>query len=260
MYLKISGPIVGFTYIVFTRTRFRLFVAWNIHTVVFLPIFSSYYSVVPCAVCVLSGRCNQSSSALLNVVFESSYRWINVIFNAFLGTLSLSTSSMGFKVANFTLLNNKLYRIETLTKSMNIFRSKYKYISHVYLCIHLFCFKGVTISFFSYRLSVLTSKQIKKCLLYSFWLYNVPREILTSWYLWFKVTSSLSFINEPYHFSVDIRVYTRVKVGLASLNHHHHVTLITLISLTLSRHLSQSSITPRRSSRLHHVSAQSCCI
>ena len=40
----------------------------------------------------------------------------------------------------------------------------------------------------------------------------------------------------------------------------YHVALLAQISLILSRHLSLSSITPRRSSRLHPVSAQSCCI
>ena len=42
--------------------------------------------------------------------------------------------------------------------------------------------------------------------------------------------------------------------------HHHHVTLLAWISQTLSRHPSQSSITPESSSRLYPVSAQSCCI
>ena len=40
----------------------------------------------------------------------------------------------------------------------------------------------------------------------------------------------------------------------------HHVGLPTRICLTLSRHLSLSSITHRRSSMLYPVSAQSCCI
>ena len=43
-------------------------------------------------------------------------------------------------------------------------------------------------------------------------------------------------------------------------HHHHHVTPPAQISLTLSCHPSLSSITPSWSSRLHHVSAQSCCI
>ena len=42
-------------------------------------------------------------------------------------------------------------------------------------------------------------------------------------------------------------------------HHHHHVPPLARISLTISRHLSLSSIAPRRSSRLYPVSAQSCC-
>ena len=41
--------------------------------------------------------------------------------------------------------------------------------------------------------------------------------------------------------------------------YHHHVVLLSRISLTLSRHLSLSSIIPSRSSRLHPVLAQICC-
>ena len=43
-------------------------------------------------------------------------------------------------------------------------------------------------------------------------------------------------------------------------HHHHHVAPPARISMTLSRHSSLSSIAPRRSSRLHPVSAQSCCV
>ena len=45
-----------------------------------------------------------------------------------------------------------------------------------------------------------------------------------------------------------------------SYHHHHHVALLARISLTLSHHLSISSIAPGRSSRIHPVSIQSCCI
>ena len=41
---------------------------------------------------------------------------------------------------------------------------------------------------------------------------------------------------------------------------HHQVMLLAQISLTLSRHPSLSAIAPRRSSRLHPVSSQICCI
>ena len=43
-------------------------------------------------------------------------------------------------------------------------------------------------------------------------------------------------------------------------HHHHHVALSAWIFLTLARHPSLSSIAFSRSSELHPVSAQSCCI
>ena len=43
-------------------------------------------------------------------------------------------------------------------------------------------------------------------------------------------------------------------------HHHHHVALSARIFLTLSRHTSLLSIAFGRSSRLHPVSAQSCCM
>ena len=43
-------------------------------------------------------------------------------------------------------------------------------------------------------------------------------------------------------------------------HHHHHVSPSTRISLTLSRHASLSSIASVRSSGLHPVSTQSCCM
>ena len=45
-----------------------------------------------------------------------------------------------------------------------------------------------------------------------------------------------------------------------SINHHHHVVQLARISLTLSRHFSQSFIAFGRSSGLHHVSSHSCCM
>ena len=41
-------------------------------------------------------------------------------------------------------------------------------------------------------------------------------------------------------------------------NHHHHVVLVARISLTLSRHSSQSFIALGRSSEQHPVSSHSC--
>ena len=43
-------------------------------------------------------------------------------------------------------------------------------------------------------------------------------------------------------------------------HHHHHVVPPAQISLTLSRHFSLSFIDSGRSSGLHPVSSQSCCI
>ena len=43
-------------------------------------------------------------------------------------------------------------------------------------------------------------------------------------------------------------------------HHYHHVVPLARISLTLSRHLSLSFIASGRSSGLHSVSSQNCCI
>ena len=43
-------------------------------------------------------------------------------------------------------------------------------------------------------------------------------------------------------------------------HHHHHVAPPARISLTLSRHFSQSFIASGRSSRLHPASSHSCCM
>ena len=50
------------------------------------------------------------------------------------------------------------------------------------------------------------------------------------------------------------------ELSLHILKCHHHVDLLARISLTLSRHPSLLFIAPGTSSRLHPVSAQSCCI
>ena len=57
-----------------------------------------------------------------------------------------------------------------------------------------------------------------------------------------------------------IECTTHVHVYKPHHHHHHHVALPVRISLTLSRHLSPSSIPPGRSSWLHPVSSQSCYI
>ena len=55
-----------------------------------------------------------------------------------------------------------------------------------------------------------------------------------------KSSQNLYFINRIHH------------------HHHHHVVPLARISLTLSRHFSQSSIASGRSSGLHTVSSHSC--
>ena len=62
-------------------------------------------------------------------------------------------------------------------------------------------------------------------------------------------------LESPCPFSTTITISPR-----AHHHHHHHVALSARISLTLSRHPSQSSIASGRSSGLHPISAQSCCM
>ena len=52
----------------------------------------------------------------------------------------------------------------------------------------------------------------------------------------------------------DTRVHTFLK------SHHHQVVPLARISLTLSRHFSLSFIASGRSSGLHPISSQSCCM
>ena len=55
-------------------------------------------------------------------------------------------------------------------------------------------------------------------------------------------------------------LWPRVIVTKRVLHHHHHVVPLARISLTLSRHFSLMFITSGRSSGLHPVSSQSCCM
>ena len=59
------------------------------------------------------------------------------------------------------------------------------------------------------------------------------------------------------HIYVYMYIYIYIYVYIC-IYHHHHVTLSARISLTISSHLSLSSIASGRSSRLHPVSSQSC--
>ena len=68
----------------FSRERCRLFMAWNVHRVVFLPIlFPGYFcSFEACVVYIVSGGWNQSSTVCFYVIFKLLCQWIDVIMNA----------------------------------------------------------------------------------------------------------------------------------------------------------------------------------
>ena len=59
---------------------------------------------------------------------------------------------------------------------------------------------------------------------------------------------------------IAYQLFVQFKVKLHHHHHHHHVTPSARLSLILSNHPSVSSIASGRSSELHPVSAQSCCI
>ena len=54
-------------------------------------------------------------------------------------------------------------------------------------------------------------------------------------------------------------IYTYILI-ISIYHHYHHVALSARVFLTLSRHTSLLSIASVRSSRVHPVSAQSCCM
>ena len=70
------------------------------------------------------------------------------------------------------------------------------------------------------------------------------------------------FISLSLSFSVYIYIYVCVCVCMCIFiyHHHHHVMPLARISLTFSRHFSLLFIASGRSSGLHPVSAQSCCM
>ena len=55
-------------------------------------------------------------------------------------------------------------------------------------------------------------------------------------------------------------VHARIHTYIYIYHHHHHVVPLARISLTLSLHFSQSFIASGRSSGLHPISTQSCCM
>ena len=90
----------------FSRVRFRLFVAWNVHIVFFLFLCSGYFCTFDaCVVCIVSGHCNHSSPTLFYVVFLS-YWWRKglasiqvswMLTRPFPVTYSLTTSYLEYK-------------------------------------------------------------------------------------------------------------------------------------------------------------------
>ena len=56
------------------------------------------------------------------------------------------------------------------------------------------------------------------------------------------------------------RIYFHNLLPYYHHHHHHHVVSLARISLTLTRHFSQSFIASGRSSGLHTVSSPSCCM
>ena len=72
--------------------------------------------------------------------------------------------------------------------------------------------------------------------------------------------SSCTFLS--IYLAYYLSIYQNINViRIMYIYHHHHpVTPSARISLTLSRHLSLSSITSGRSSGLHPVSTKNCCM
>ena len=68
------------------------------------------------------------------------------------------------------------------------------------------------------------------------------------------------FNRESLHTYVQVFGYSIDDLLETMYHHHHHVMPLTRISLTLSRHFSLSFIASGRSSGLHPVSSQSCCM
>ena len=73
----------------------QLFFSWFFFFFFFFFWFSGYFfSADACVVCIDSGRCNQSSFAFLNVIFEFLYRSIDAILSNPLLSSLLDTNSL----------------------------------------------------------------------------------------------------------------------------------------------------------------------
>ena len=89
-----------------------------------------------------------------------------------------------------------------------------------------------------------------KSSLYIYIKYNM---IWLGWVLWH--INHCRLFNAKSSLYIYIYIYDLVWLGF---HHHHHVTLVAQISLTLSRHSSLSFIAPGRSSGQHPISLHSC--
>ena len=80
-------------------------------------------------------------------------------------------------------------------------------------------------------------------------------------FLWLSLLSGYSV----FYFLIGsdevlLKIMFESLIHINALHHHHHVVTQAQISLTLSRHYSLSFIASDRSSGLHPVSSQSCCM
>ena len=95
-------------------------------------------------------------------------------------------------------------------------------------------------------------------------LVRTPRTALTRWFhalflsVWLQYSPSRLGLKLVLH--IKHENYIINLVFWTHHHHHHHVVPLAWISLTLSRHFYLSFIASGRSSGLHSVSSQSCCI
>ena len=101
---KRFGFSQGFFLAKFSRERFHLFVAWIIHTLVFLSICFPVIFVLLMLVCIVSGRWEQSTTAFLcslQVVVSTPSSVLASPLTPLFGAYSLSTSVLECKALSF---------------------------------------------------------------------------------------------------------------------------------------------------------------
>ena len=93
----------------------------------FCPLFLSIYfcSAVDCVVCIVFDGCNQFSSALVYVVFESLYRCINAILNAG----EFSSSFFSWHIALFIVMSFLVLCSTGWSSSLVHFKNGPKYLT-----------------------------------------------------------------------------------------------------------------------------------